>query len=164
MTSRFWFLVILSCASFLTSCNAQTMRLTLNVNAVEFEAGQVVLEAELKNEGQEPVELLLWATPLEATLLGDLYQISQGSTGTGQSLPYQGRMVKRAAPGPADYVVVNPGESLRNTQRLSEAYPFCANGSYRLEFTGVFVSSDNEIIATRMNKLNFTTGPNFPQC
>ena len=164
MTSKIWFAVVLSCASLLTSCSAQTMQLTLSLNKAELATGKVVLEAEVENESLESIELLLWNTPLEAMLLGDLYRITVGSDGNESVLPYQGRMVKRAAPGPNDYIVLKPGESLRRTQSLAEAYSFCANRVYRLEFTGVFVSRDNEVIPARMNELKFTTGPNFPQC
>ncbi|GGZ99376.1 hypothetical protein GCM10008090_04950 [Arenicella chitinivorans] len=140
------------------------MQLTLSLNLAELEAGQVVLEAELKNNGQESVELLPWNTPMEATLLGDLYRITHDAAVDAQALPYLGRMVKRAAPEVDDYVVLKAGEVLRNTQRLSEGYSFCANRAYRLEYIGVFVSRDNNVVPTRNNILNFTTGPSFPQC
>jgi peptidyl-Lys metalloendopeptidase len=160
MASALRFYMLLSSALIMVSCEASTMQLTLNVDSKQLETGRVVLNAELLNRGDQVVRVLRWNTPLEASLVGDLYRITTDEF----VLPYQGRMVKRGAPKNEDYVVLNAGESVTNAQDLSLSYSFCAHRTYHLEFTGVITGAETSVVPVQVNDLHFTTNENFPNC
>lgn len=52
----------------------------------------------------------------------------------GQPVRYLGRRIKRAAPGPADYVRLDPGASLSKTVELSVLYEMSVTGSYTIRY------------------------------
>jgi peptidyl-Lys metalloendopeptidase len=52
----------------------------------------------------------------------------------GVSVAYTGRLVKRGAPTPADYVLIQPGETLSYTVELTSAYDMTRNGTYSVAF------------------------------
>ena len=54
----------------------------------------------LENVSAQPVSLLPWNTPLEGELTADIFDVSAGDV----SLPYQGILIKRAAPTAADNI------------------------------------------------------------
>lgn len=82
----------------------------------------------LENTGAQPIRILPWNTPLEGELTADIFDI----TIDGESLLYQGIMVKRAAPTDDDYMTLDPGERREVVIDLAESYPMAAQGSYRV--------------------------------
>ncbi len=85
----------------------------------------------LKNLTSATVQVLPWGTPLENELSAHLFQVSVN----GEVLQFQGRMVKRAAPKPADYIVLDAGNSISRRVNLSAAYDVSASGIYRVLFS-----------------------------
>ncbi|GMU03108.1 hypothetical protein KH5H1_72290 [Corallococcus caeni] len=83
----------------------------------------------LTNRGDTPVWVLKWQTPLEG-ILGTVFQVTRD----GEEVPYQGPMVKRAAPSADSYMAIAPGATVENTVEVTQAYDFKKPGTYRITF------------------------------
>ena len=92
--------------------------------------GPVALRFSLVNRTAEPLWVLRWNTPLEGWR-GTLFTV----TANGTEIPYQGPMLKRGDPRPADYVEIPAGESASATVDLSEVYEIGQPGRYEVKVT-----------------------------
>lgn len=81
----------------------------------------------LTNQGAQPVRFLKWHTPLDP-LLCDCFVVKSG----GKVVPYDGPLVKRAAPTSKDYVTLAPGKSISAEVSLSDAYNTTKTGKYQI--------------------------------
>ena len=57
----------------------------------------------------------------------------------GVAVAYTGRLVKRAAPAPEDFVVIQAGETLTYTVELTSGYDLARSGTYTVAFSGAAV-------------------------
>ncbi|MGE6762873.1 protease [Corallococcus interemptor] len=89
----------------------------------------VEVNFKLTNRSESPVWVLKWQTPLEG-ILGTVFQVTRD----GEELPYQGPMVKRAAPNADAYAAIAPGATVENTVEVSQAWDFKKPGTYRITF------------------------------
>lgn len=80
----------------------------------------------LNNGTDSPIEVLPWSTPMEQTLTADVFVVSRD----GEVLPYGGRVVKRAPPGPDDYLTLAAGEKRETVVNVSDGYNTTAAGEY----------------------------------
>src|SRR6185503_5409608 len=87
----------------------------------------------LRNVSPKPVSVLSWQTPLEG-ILGDIFRVV--SVDGGEPLPYQGPMVKRAAPDADDYVRIAPRGEVAGEVDAAAAYELARPGRYLLSFRG----------------------------
>ncbi|MBZ4334264.1 protease [Corallococcus sp. AS-1-12] len=83
----------------------------------------------LTNRSESPVWVLKWQTPLEG-ILGTVFEVTRD----GEEVPYQGPMVKRAAPNADSYTAIAPGASVENTVEVTQAWDFKKPGTYRITF------------------------------
>lgn len=83
----------------------------------------------LTNRSESPVWVLTWQTPLEG-ILGTVFEVTRD----GEELPYQGPMVKRAAPSADSYAAIAPGATVENTVEVTQAWDFKKPGTYRITF------------------------------
>lgn len=83
----------------------------------------------LTNRTQRPLFVLKWHTPLEG-VRSNLFTVTRDGAG----LPYQGPMVKRAAPTAGDYVTIAPGASVEARVDVSQVYEMAPPGNYQLTF------------------------------
>lgn len=83
----------------------------------------------LTNPTRQPLYVLKWHTPLEG-LRSHLFTVTRD----GAELPYQGPMVKRAAPSASDYVTLAPGDSVEARVDVSLAHEMAPPGRYQLTF------------------------------
>jgi peptidyl-Lys metalloendopeptidase len=74
------------------------------------------------------VEVLRYLTPFEG-ILGEIFDIRR----QGEPVPYEGPMVKRAAPGDADWLALPAGQELYATVDPSEAWDLTQPGEYQLQ-------------------------------
>jgi hypothetical protein len=95
----------------------------------------VTLAFTLINHAHYPLYVLKWYTPLEG-VAGKIFRI----TLNGQALPYQGILAMRGDPGPENYVLLAPGDSVTTTVNLSEAYDFSEAGTYTVTFLSPRIS------------------------
>lgn len=89
----------------------------------------VTVTVTVTNTTRHPVNLLRWQLPSEE-LEGALFHIERD----GETVPYTGPLIKRPAPGPADQVVLDPGQSLSYQVELTSAYDLSPNGRYTIEY------------------------------
>ena len=89
----------------------------------------VLVRVTLTNASGTAQRLLRWRTPLDGVEM-PLFDIRRD----GQPVRYLGRRIKRAPPGPADYVRLDPGASLSKTVELSVLYEMSVTGSYTISY------------------------------
>ncbi|WP_231511159.1 M35 family metallo-endopeptidase [Chondromyces apiculatus] len=90
---------------------------------------EVTIDVTFTNTSSAPVRLLKWY------LGGDkiqerLFEVTRD----GEPVAYVGPMVKRGVPGDADYLSLEPGESLTRTVLLSEDYDLTEDGDYEVRY------------------------------
>lgn len=104
---------------------------------VETGGGKVLVRVMIENHGQHPI----WV-PREIAaadfLSGPRFDLRSGEG----ALAYIGRMVKRAAPGPDDYLEVKPNTTQLNTIDITAAYAFKpGQHAYEIRYAGPFVEN-----------------------
>ena len=101
--------------------------------------GEIVFE--LANEGDVAVSVLRTGTPLEPVLAEDAFDVRRGVKGwpVVELAPYVGRVYKRGAPGPEDFVELPPGRALSSTVALGDSYEVPVAGDYRVSFEGAIL-------------------------
>ena len=100
----------------------------------------VLVRVTLTNTATGPEHLLRWRTPLEA-IDAPLFEVQRD----GQPVRYLGRRVKRAAPGPADYLRLEPGASVSRTVELSRLYEMAITGAYTIRYRSPAVPAPGAI-------------------
>jgi peptidyl-Lys metalloendopeptidase len=88
-----------------------------------------MLRYTLDNTGRESLHVLRWQTPL-AGIEHDILEV----TLDGKPVPYSGKLIKRAAPQPADYVEIKPGETLTVVFDPSASYDMTPSGDYTIRY------------------------------
>ena len=124
--------LVLSIAAALAASSAQAAGLSVVMAPSLDKARQDVgsaLTFTMRNEGKEPVSVLKWQTPFFG-IEHDLFDVEVGGTAS----EYNGRWVKRGAPGPDDWMTLLPGEAKSVEIDLSEAYDFSASGMYEMKY------------------------------
>ena len=99
---------------------------------------------ELANEGDAPVSVLRAGTPLEVPLAADAFDVARtvkGWRGVERAV-YAGRVYKRPAPGPEDFVELAPGEVATVSVPIERHYAVGEAGDYRVSFEGAFSVAD----------------------
>ena len=95
----------------------------------------------LENDGTETLQVLRWQTPV-AGIEHDMFEVTRD----GKSVAYTGRLIKRAAPQPSDYIEIKAGETLSVVFDPSAAYDMVQTGDYtvryRTSFTDVKTAND----------------------
>ena len=89
----------------------------------------------LENHTQQGLYLLKWFTPLEG-MGGDIFEVRRD----GQTIPYLGPMVSRAAPTPESYVFVQADKGVTAEVNIGEAYDFSPLGTYTIKFRSPRIS------------------------
>jgi peptidyl-Lys metalloendopeptidase len=77
----------------------------------------LVLDFVMKNTTAAPITFLAWRTPFRG-ILENFLQVARGT----QHIPYVGPLAKRSAPGPNDFITLQPGESRTATLDLGAYY------------------------------------------
>lgn len=83
----------------------------------------------LTNRSGSPIRVLSWTTPING-VSGEIFSVTRGS----QPIQYIGRLVKRAEPTEADFINIEPGQSISATVDLSLYYAIYEAGNYRVTY------------------------------
>jgi len=83
----------------------------------------------LKNTTGQKLNILKWFTPLEG-FNASIFSITRD----GEPVKYIGRVVKRGAPAPEDYIAIDAGAEVSVEVDLAEAYNIYQIGEYSVEF------------------------------
>ena len=81
----------------------------------------------LKNNGPRDFSVLKWHTPLEG-----LTSDSLSVTRNGDKIPYDGIFKKRSTPGPDEFVLLAPGQTLSRKFDVFEGYDVSRPATYSL--------------------------------
>lgn len=107
----------------------QPLSCQLSMRSPQKLTDSVTVDFTIQNNSDEEILLLTWYTPLEG-FFSNLFIITNNS---GQTLDYQGAMVKRLSPTLDDYHALAAGESVSVSLDLRLAYQLLA-GDYTLVF------------------------------
>ncbi|MCS3457615.1 peptidyl-Lys metalloendopeptidase [Aeromonas sp. BIGb0405] len=99
-------------------------RLTLQEGASE----DVRVQVTLTNNGNKPIDLLKWQLPGAGD--APLFVVERD----GQSVAYQGALIKRGLPSHRDYQRLSAGESLTLEAEVSGLYDMSAQGEYSISY------------------------------
>jgi peptidyl-Lys metalloendopeptidase len=83
----------------------------------------------LTNDSERDIRVLKWRTPFEG-FKSDMFSVEVD----GREVPYLGRVYKRAAPSPDDYITITAGEEVSRKVDLSEAYDIARSGVYTVRY------------------------------
>jgi peptidyl-Lys metalloendopeptidase len=92
-------------------------------------ASRQTLVFTLTNESDQALQVLRWNTPLDG-FKSDMFHVEND----GVQVPYLGRVYKRAAPEPEDYLLIQPGETVQHAVNFLDAYDVAATGHYRVRY------------------------------
>ena len=81
----------------------------------------------LTNNGQRDYSVLKWRTPLDG-LRSDCLAITRN----GKRIPYDGIYIKRGIPGPDQFLLLAPGQTVSSTFDVSEGYDMTKAGNYSI--------------------------------
>lgn len=94
-------------------------------------SGQPVpLRFTLTHTGAAPLLVLRWNTPFEGAWLAPFVAVTRDG---GRALAYQGATMKRADPQVADYLRLEPGQSVNAELDLALAFDLARPGRYRVQ-------------------------------
>jgi peptidyl-Lys metalloendopeptidase len=82
------------------------------------------------NTTRAPLSVLRWELP-SSRHDNAMFDVQRD----GVAVAYTGRLVKRAAPTPDDYVLIQPGETITTTVELTSAYDLTRSGTYTVAFS-----------------------------
>jgi len=109
---------------------------------------EVLVRVTLHNPGSTPQYVLRWHTPV-AGVEAPLFEVLRD----GQPVRYLGIQVKRRAPGPGDYLRLDPGATLSSTVELSALYEMNVTGPYQLRYrtasSGLFAAAGPGAVQVR---------------
>lgn len=109
---------------------AQDVQVTVQPTREKFaRSDEVLVRVTLHNRSAAPQFLLKWHTPVEG-VQAPLFEVLRD----GQPVRYLGIKAKRPAPGPGDYLRLEPGASLASTVELSALYEMNVTGPYQLRY------------------------------
>lgn len=123
-----WVLLLLVAATTAQATPALSARL-IEERGVVGELDDLAVRLVLTNESDAPAYALTWQTPFYG-ISADLFEVRLN----GEPVAYTGRLVKRAAPGPADFVRIEPGQSLEGLVELTSVYDLSRPGQYTITF------------------------------
>jgi peptidyl-Lys metalloendopeptidase len=86
----------------------------------------VRLKFTLKNESENPIDILKWGTPLEGEWTNDCFDVRHD----GRPVPYVGMLVKRGTPGPDDYIRIGANQEVSGIVDLEKGYEIYQPGEY----------------------------------
>ncbi len=97
-------------------------------------AGGTSVTIQVSNPTGAAIRFCRYHTPFEG-VRNDIFRVSQG----GRELGYQGMMAKRRPPGPADYLLVEPGASMEATVDLVPSWSL-KKGTWTVQYRGTGIS------------------------
>lgn len=89
----------------------------------------IIIDFTLTNRSGGSIRVLRWSTPLKG-VSGDIFLVTRGS----QPIQYVGRLVKRGEPTEADFITIEPGQSITVPVDLSLYYAIYEAGNYTVTY------------------------------
>lgn len=138
----------------------QTNTISVSITAEkQYKLGQIIpVTFILANGTNNTLRFLKWGTPFENSFTRNQFNV----THHGNTLSYQGRMIKRSKPTSSDYILINPRESLQTTVDISKAYPLNDAGQYAVNYHASYLDLEATQRLTPVkasNTVTFTVSP-----
>jgi peptidyl-Lys metalloendopeptidase len=113
------------------SSSARTNPLRVSMVAASGTSGFLgAVEVQVTNTGDRIARVPAWQLP-SSFLQAKLFQVTRD----GQPVGYEGPMIKRALPSAREFVILEPGESVRATIDLSAFYDMSKTGEYTVAYS-----------------------------
>lgn len=87
------------------------------------------------NRGDADIQMLVWNTPFEKILSADVFSVKHD----GETMPYNGRKIKRGTPQSDNYITVHAGERLETSLDISAFYDMDQPGEYSVAYNPVHI-------------------------
>jgi peptidyl-Lys metalloendopeptidase len=129
---RFLIAGVVAFLAFASSASAGVRGLSVTLSSPANFVGaaeDVMVRVTYQNNSAEDLYLLRWETPLKG-IEGNLFDVRVD----GRSVPYTGRLYKRAAPTAEDYVRIPAGGSVSADVELSSVYEMSRTGEYAIRY------------------------------
>jgi len=114
----------------------------------------LIINWEIKNEGNDIESILTWGTPLEEVEWN--YNIFSIVTDDNVPAEYQGRAVKRVPPTTSDFALLFPNDVKFGTMKLSKGYKFYESGVYNIKLMAVQHTNSGESKPLLSNSVTLT--------
>ena len=168
MIYRFSVLLVILTSLSAGACSSGAnvdLQIKTNISEAYLASGKVLLEIELINNSNETITFLPWATPFEQKLTGPAYDVVDITLTEPENVQYLGIMIKRLPPQASDYLSIATGDSLENSQEISEMYKFCANRKYSIKPRLNLRDPNGELINNiHANMVTFEASEIFQAC
>ncbi|RAZ85310.1 peptidase M35 [Mesorhizobium hawassense] len=109
----------------------------------------LVIDFTLTNRSRSPIRVLSWTTPING-VSGDIFSVARGS----QPIQYIGRLAKRGEPTDADFITIEPGQSVTVPVDLSLYYAIYEAGNYAVTYDtegmGLLIGRPGELIRAQV--------------
>ncbi|HET7644004.1 MAG TPA: M35 family metallo-endopeptidase [Nitrososphaeraceae archaeon] len=128
-----------------------SVKLELSSKQYKAQDGQD-LRFTLTNNSNETLSLLKWQLPLEGSLDSDTFWVKRQE----EVAVYLGKVIKRRAPIPEDFLTLDPNESISTDFDLAEAYDISKAGNYTVEFDSRVLHVGKEEPTTLASSLSNT--------
>jgi len=140
--------------------------LTIDLSIVEkkLSEGNVVVESKVKNISKERVRLLSYNSPLDSSVLGEIFEVKSGGQGGQELIQYVGIMAKRLPPLEEDYIEILPGQVVRQALDITKSYKFCRNMSYSVSFVRDLYDDSGVPMKFKATRAAFEPMKSFKQC
>ncbi|AZO24301.1 MAG: peptidase M35 [Mesorhizobium sp.] len=89
----------------------------------------LIIDFTLTNRSRSSIRVLSWTTPING-VSADLFSVTRGS----QPIQYIGRLAKRGEPTEADFINIEPGQSISAPVDLSLYYAIYEAGNYAVTY------------------------------
>src|SRR6185437_1970426 len=141
----------------MTKDNSKILSVDLKLNSQKYKAkDRQDLKFTLTNNSNERVNVFKWQTPLEG-IKNDMFWVKRQE----EVAVYLVKLVKRSAPGPHDYITLDPKESVSTHIDISEVYDISKSGKYTIEFDSRVLDVGTEEPHTLSARLDNTAEPNI---
>lgn len=109
----------------------------------------IIVDFVLTNKSSSSIRVLRWTTPING-ISDDIFLVTRGS----QPIQYVGRLAKRGEPTEADFISIEPGQSIAVPVDLSLYYAIYEAGNYTVTYetegTGLLTGGPNALIRARV--------------
>jgi peptidyl-Lys metalloendopeptidase len=89
----------------------------------------IIIDFTLTNRSRSSIRVLRWSTPING-VSADMFSVTRGS----QPIEYIGRLAKRGEPTEADFINIEPGQSIAVPVDLSLYYAIYEAGNYAVTY------------------------------
>lgn len=136
--------IIVTGVTMISGCKSEkAFELSLSAEPSYKINSAILVTLSVTNKSPIDVQFLKWGTPFESMPTRDMFSVKDAN---GQTLSYQGPMVKRGKPEASDYVTIKSGQTLKQAMDISKAYDIRASGTYHVQYKESYPSLKDNVL------------------